>query len=95
MNTPLEIFLCMIGSEIFSKIVEGSNIFLFQMKKERVKPLTLEELRRIDSILMYMSLLKLPQRRRYWSFQCIPSNETSFWGENGTKGLLSILLMFV
>ena len=53
----------MIGSETYSNIAEESNKFIFLMKKERVKPITIEELRRLVGILM--SLVKMPQRRMY------------------------------
>ena len=54
MNTPLELFLYMISSENFYKMDEESNRFIFQMEKERVKPVTIEELPRIVRVLMYM-----------------------------------------
>ena len=73
-NTSVEFFLCMIGPEIFSKITEESNKFIFQMKKESVKPVTIEEIPKFVSILMYMSLVKLPQRRMYWSSQFCQEN---------------------
>ena len=69
MNTLLELFLCMIGSETFSKIAEENNNFFFQMKKVRVKLVTIEELRRFVGILMYKSLMKLPHKRMYSSYQ--------------------------
>ena len=52
-HTPLDLFLSMIGSETFSKIAEKSNRFLFQMKKERIKPVTIKELRRFVGILNF------------------------------------------
>ena len=73
-HTSLEFFLCMKGSEIFSIIAEESNKFIFQMKKESVKPVTIEEIPKFVSILMYMSLVKLPQRRMYWSSQFCQEN---------------------
>ena len=41
-DIPLELFLCMIGSENFSKIAEESSNFPLQMKKERAKLVTIE-----------------------------------------------------
>ena len=89
-NTPLELFLCMIGSETFSKICEESNRFLFQMNKERVKPVTIEELRRFVGILMYMSLVKLPQRRMYWSSQLCQENIANYMTCNRFEEILMI-----
>ena len=89
-NTPLELFLCMIGSETFSEIAQESNRFLFQMKKERVKPVTIEELRRFVGILMYMSLVKLSQRRVYWSSQLRQENIASYMTRNRLEEILMI-----
>ena len=66
-DTPSEYFICMVGSELFSMIAEESNKYLYQMRNERVKPVTTEEMRKFVGILMYMSLVRLPQRRMYWS----------------------------
>ena len=71
--TPLD-FFCMVGSEFFNTITDESNRYLDQSTKYKVKYVTTEEVRRFIEILMYMSIVRLPQRRMYWSSQLRQEN---------------------
>lgn len=89
--TPLDFFLCMIGKENLNLISEESNRFLFQMKKDKVKPVTKEEVNKFIGILMYMSLVQLPQRRMYWSQQLRQENVATYMSCNRFEEILMIL----
>ena len=46
-----------------------TNRYRFQTGKEKVRPVSDEEMRTFIGILLYKSFVKLPQRRMYWSAQ--------------------------
>ena len=89
-NTPLDLFLCMLGFENISLIVEESNRYRYQLNKDKVKPVTIDEIRRFVGILMYMSLVKLPQRRMYWSSQLRQENIADYMTCNRFEEILMI-----
>ncbi|KAJ0177483.1 hypothetical protein K1T71_007492 [Dendrolimus kikuchii] len=66
-GTPYSIFSHFITSEIVQRIVEESN--LYSVQKNVTKPLNLSEteLRKFMAILIYMSVIKYPNVRLYWS----------------------------
>lgn len=66
-GTPYSIFNYFLTSEILEKIVEESN--LYSVQKNVTKPLNLTEteLRKFIAILIFMSVIKYPNVRLYWS----------------------------
>lgn len=66
-GTPYSIFSYFITSEIIQKIVEESN--LYSVQKNVTKPLNISEteLKKFMAILLYMSIIRYPNVRLYWS----------------------------
>ena len=67
--TPLEFFHAMFGTNNMDLFVEETNRYGFKTGKDKVKPVSNDEMRTFIGILLNKSLVKLPQRRMYWSAQ--------------------------
>ncbi|KAK2719757.1 hypothetical protein QYM36_005286 [Artemia franciscana] len=64
-QTPLDLFRMFITEDIFSNIVDQTNLNAMRKKNLALK-LSLEELRRFLGVQMLMSILRIPAIRIYW-----------------------------
>ncbi|KAK2702312.1 hypothetical protein QYM36_019076, partial [Artemia franciscana] len=64
-QTPLDLFRMFITEDIFSNIVDQTNLYAIRKKNLALK-LSLEELHRFLGNQMLMSILKFPAIRMYW-----------------------------
>lgn len=66
-GTPYMFFSNIFTSEILQKIVEESNLYALQTNVQKPLNLSEAELRKFISVLIYMSVIKYPNVRLYWS----------------------------
>ncbi|GBP85436.1 hypothetical protein EVAR_55197_1 [Eumeta japonica] len=66
-GTPYTFFSYIFTSQILQKIVEESNLYAVQTNVQKPLNLSEAELRKFISVLIYMSVIKYPNVRLYWS----------------------------
>jgi hypothetical protein len=63
---PVDYFLKMFGKETFEMLLEETNIYRVS-KQSTAALITIAELRKVVGILMYISVLRMPNTRMFWS----------------------------
>ena len=63
---PVAYFMKMFGKETFEMLLEETNIYRVT-KKSTVSLITMAELRKVVGILMYISVVRMPNMRMFWS----------------------------
>ena len=66
-STPLQIFSLLWTDDIINILVLESNRQRIALQREKVKPVSFEEMRTFLGITLYMTIVHLPARRMYWS----------------------------
>lgn len=66
-KTEINFFLALFSEEAFELFTLESNRYKLQMNKNKIAPITQEEMRKFIGIVLYMSVVHLPGRRDYWS----------------------------
>lgn len=67
MGTPYECFQHYFSDDLLEKIVQESNLYAQQTDLSKPLNLSVNELRRYIGIIIYMSLVRLPNTRYYWT----------------------------
>ncbi|KAH8041755.1 hypothetical protein HPB51_017575 [Rhipicephalus microplus] len=81
-KTPLSMFTKLVDEDLIEHLTFETNRFRVQSNRTRVKPVTLEEMRKLLGMILYMSVVYMPFRRMYWSrllrqshiADCMPRN---------------------
>ena len=66
-STPLQIFSLLWTEDIIKILVLESNRQRIALQREKVKPVSFEEMRTFLGITLYMTIVHLLARRMYWS----------------------------
>lgn len=67
LETPYQFFSYFFDEIILRKIVEETNLYAVQKKPERPPVFSTEDIRQFLGIILYMSLVRMPSVRSYWS----------------------------
>jgi len=67
LKTPIQFFHRLFTTDLEKMIVEQSNLYATQVRPNRPLQLTENELQQFLGTVLWMSLIKLPSTRRYWS----------------------------
>lgn len=67
LDRPLQFFNYFFSSELITKIVEETNIFTVQTKTERPPSFTETDIKQFLGIIIYTSLVNMPNTRSFWS----------------------------
>ncbi|KAH8028972.1 hypothetical protein HPB51_021674 [Rhipicephalus microplus] len=75
-------FTKLVDEDLIEHLTFETNRFRVQSNRTRVKPVTLEEMRKFLGLILYMSVVSMPFRRMYWSrllrqsyiADCMPRN---------------------
>ncbi|KAL3175833.1 hypothetical protein MRX96_001014 [Rhipicephalus microplus] len=81
-KSPVSMFTKLVDEDLIGHLTFETNRFRVQSNRTRVKPVTLEEMRKFLGMVLYVSVVSMPFRRMYWSrllrqshiADCMPSN---------------------
>ena len=91
LDSPYIFFHAMLAANNMKLFLEETNRFRFQKGKEKVKPVTNDEIRTFIRILLYKSLVNLPRRRMYWLAQLRQENEADYMTVNRFEEILMLV----
>ncbi|XP_072142318.1 piggyBac transposable element-derived protein 2-like [Dermacentor andersoni] len=66
-KSPLSMFLNLVDSDLIEFLTFETNRFRTQENRTRILPVSVLEMRTFIGIVLYISVVDLPFRRRYWS----------------------------
>lgn len=69
LDTPYQFFCYFFSDELFRNIVEQTNLYYVQKHPERPVTFTASDIKQYIGIILYMSLVHMPNTRSYWNGQ--------------------------
>lgn len=90
-STPLQMFSNFLTDDIIEALVLESNRQRLDLKREKVQPVTVTEMRSFIGACLYMSIVNLPGRRMYWSPKTKQATVADAMTCNRFEEILSIL----
>lgn len=69
LDTPYQFFSYFFSNELINKIVQETNLYAVQKRLERPPVFTAVDIRQYIGVILYMSLVNMPNTRSYWSQQ--------------------------
>ena len=90
-KTPLQMFSVLFTDDIIEDLVLESNRQHLVLQREKVKPVTIDEMRSFIGVCLYMTIISLPARRMYWSPKTRQAAVADIMTTNRFEEILAIL----